>query len=166
MERDLSKINLCLVTFGIIVGVIGILHGCAEILKGSILIEGHNVEALPFNWPNQEFYSMMKGAPGFSLLTKIPYYTLGLVAISVSITLIVCSLTIVNVSVFGVLIFSLLSIGIFCFGAGRGTPVVVCAPLVIFSILSMKMPKKRKSESGKKTTLRVFNFFYSLHIFS
>ena len=163
----MSKLNLCLVTFGVIIGIIGIMHGSAELLKGSELVEGHTIEALPKNWPNVEFYTMMKGAPGFSLLTGIPHYALGLLAISVSITLIVCSVTVLQVSKFGISLFCLLSVGIFLFGAGRGTPVAISMPVIIFSIVSLiNDSKKERSESSKKMIHSSFRFFYGLHIFS
>ena len=92
----MTKIKLCLVTFGVIIGIIGILHGCAELLKGSVLVENHSVQALPANWPNAEFYSMTKGSPVFSLLTGIPHYVLGLLAISISTAFIVFSVTLIR----------------------------------------------------------------------
>ncbi len=164
-----SKIRLCLVTFAIIVGIVGILHGSAELLKGPALIESHSVEALPENWPNPGFYSMTKGSPVFSVLTNIPHYVLGLLAISVSIALIAFAATLMRRSKLGtsLLLFALLSIGIFLFGAGRGTPVAISLPIIIVGLLSiMKKTKKERSETGKKMILSAFNFFYGLHIFS
>ena len=38
-KYKMNKIQLCLVTFGVIIGIVGILHGSAELLKGSILVE-------------------------------------------------------------------------------------------------------------------------------
>lgn len=162
-----SKIQLCLVTFGVIIGIVGILHGSAELLKGSILVESHSTEALPKNWPNSEFYTVMKGSPVFSLLTGIPHYVLGLLAISVSILLIVVSVRPLKTDKIGLLLFSLLSIGIFLFGAGEGTPFAISAPVVIFGILSLMIRKKKKrSESSKRKILSSFYIFYSLQIFS
>ena len=162
-----SKIQLCLVTFGVIVGIIGILHGCAELLKGLIIVESHSVEALPENFPNNEFYTLMQGSPVFSLLTGIPFYVLGLLAISVSITLIVSAVTFLKVDKIGISLFALLSLGIFLFGAGEGTPVAVCLPIVIFGILSIvRTKKKERSDSSKRNILNAFNFFYGLQIFS
>ena len=162
----MSKMKLCLVSFGVITGVIGILHGSAELLSGSLLVEGHNVTALPLNWPNEEFYSKMRGAPVFSLLTGIPYYVIGLLAISASITLIVCSVTVVDVSKFGIFIFALLNVGIFLFGAGRGTPVIEGIPTIIFALLALKLSEKRRSAPSKRSLLFLFNFFYGWTIFS
>ncbi len=162
----MSKIKLCLVTFGIITGIIGILHGCAELLNGSLLVEQQNVAALPVNWPNQAFYSKMQGAPVFSLLTGIPYYVIGLLAISVSITFIACSLTVIDVSKSGIIIFSLLNVAIFCFGAGRGTPVIEGIPTIIAAVLSLKLTKRERSLSSKTKLLVLFNFFYWWNIVS
>ena len=80
-----SKVKLMLVTVGVITGIIGILTGCAELLNGSLLVEEQNITALPLDYPNQEFYSKMQGYPVFSLLTGIPYFVIGLLAISISI---------------------------------------------------------------------------------
>ena len=90
-KSRLSKIQLSFKTFGVIIGIIGILHGGAELLQGNILVEGGKIPAMPENWPNYEFYNLMKGAPVYSMLSGIPYYVLGLLAISVSIALIVFS---------------------------------------------------------------------------
>ena len=162
----MSKLKLCLVTFGTIIGIVGILHGSAELLKGSILVSGHTIEALPINWPNQVFYEIMQGAPGFSLLTGIPYYVVGLLAISVSIALIVCSVTVIDVSKSGISIFAILSLGIFCFGAGRGTPVVISIPLIVVSIMALWLPSKDRSHSSKRRLSLLFNLFYWWHILS
>jgi hypothetical protein len=165
----MSKIQLCLVTFGIIIGIIGILHGSAELYKGTIIVESQSVEALPENWPNAVFYSTMKGSPVFSCLTGIPFYVLGLVAIFVSITLIVFSTTFLRKAKLEValVLFAILNIGVFLFGAGRGTPVAIGVPLIIFGILSILITKKKsRRESSKKIILSSFYFFYGLHIFS
>ena len=111
----MSKIQTCLVTFGVIIGIVGILHGSAEMLQGSTLVESHSVEALPEDWPNSEFYTVMRGSPVFSLLTGIPYYVLGLLAVSVSTTLIVVSATLLRggggLSIWGLSLFALLNVG-------------------------------------------------------
>jgi len=54
----LSRLELCLMTFGVIIGIVGILHGSAELLKGTMLVESHSVEALPVDWPNSAFYAL------------------------------------------------------------------------------------------------------------
>ena len=162
-----SKLQLCLVTFGIIIGIVGILHGSAELLKGSLLVESHSVEALPVNWPNSAFYSLTRGSPVFSLLTGIPYYALGLLAISVSILLIVSSVTVLRVDRFGLFLFFLLSVGIFLFGAGRGTPVAISLPVLIVCVLFLlSTTKKNRSEPSKKRILTLFYAFYWSHIVS
>lgn len=162
-----NKIQLCLTTFGVIVGIIGILHGCAELLRGATIVESHSAVALPENWPNTEFYTVMKGSPVFSLLTGIPYYVLGLLAITVSILLIVLAATFLKVDRIGISIFAVLNLGIFLFGAGEGTPIAVSLPIVIFGILSMVISKKKeRSDSSKRFILSSFYFFYGLQIFS
>ncbi len=145
----MTKLRLCLVTLGVIVGIVGILHGSGELLQGSMLVENRSVEALPEGWPNSEFNSMTRGSPVFSLLTEIPFYALGILAISVSTTLIVCSLTLMkNKGMrFASLLFALLSVGIFIFGAGRGTPVAVSLPVVIAGILQSEPGPPKEANS-------------------
>ena len=161
-----SKIQLSFVVFGIIVGIIGILHGAAELLQGNTLVAGGKIPAMPENWPNDEFYALMKGAPVFSLLSGIPYYVLGLLAISISIALIVFSAKFFKLNAKGIGLFALLSIGIFLFGAGEGTPIAVCLPMIITGILSLFTNQKERNESSKRVNLIGFNAFYWLQIFS
>jgi hypothetical protein len=154
-------------TFGVIIGIVGILHGSAELLKGTQLVERYSVEALPAGWPNSSFYALTKGSPVFSLLTGIPFYALGLLAITVSITLIVLSLTVVRVSPFGLTLFFVLSLGIFLFGAGRGTPVALSLPVLIVCILFLLSPgQKTRSDGSRRRILHFFNGFYWSHIAS
>ena len=165
-EPKESKIQLTYVVFGIIVGIIGILHGAAELLQGNTLVEGGKITAMPENWPNKEFYTLMKGAPVFSLLSGIPYFVLGLLAISVSITLIVFSTKFFKLNTKGIVLFALFSIGIFLFGAGEGTPIAICLPLMITGILSLFTEQKERSELNKRVNLIGFSVFYWLQIFS
>ena len=166
-KSRLSKIQLSFKTFGVIIGIIGILHGGAELLQGNILVEGCKIPAMPENWPNYEFYTLMKGAPVYSMLAGIPYYVLGLLAISVSIALIVFSANFFRLNFKGIFLFALLSLGIFLFGAGEGTPIAISLPLIIAGILSLLFTKnKEKSESSKRVNLAGFTVFYWLQIFS
>ncbi|MFN3199575.1 MAG: hypothetical protein ACE366_14310 [Bradymonadia bacterium] len=163
----MKKVELCLITFGVIIGIIGVLHGCAELLQGSALVGSQSTAAMPEGWPNSEFHTLMKGSPVFTLLTGIPFFALGLLAISVSITMIVCSLTVVRLNRFGLAVFALLSAGIFLFGAGRGTPVAVSMPVLVFGVASLAMPGTKTRSSAAIRRLRFwFNAFYWLHIFS
>lgn len=163
----MNKIQLCFIAFGIIIGIVGILHGSAELLQGSTLVDSNSVPAMGENWPNTEFYTVMKGSPVFSILTGIPYYVLGIFAISISIALIVFSAKFFSLNAKGIFLFAFLSLGIFLFGAGQGTPFAISLPLVIFGVLSLLFPKKKeRSESSKKRLLTSFNIFYWLQIFS
>ena len=165
----MAKIRLCLSTFGVIVGIVGILHGCAEVVRGSTLVESRSVEALPEAWPNVEFRSMTRGSPAFTILTDIPFYVLGLLAILVSITLIVSSVTVIRTKDlrFAAIVLAVLSVGIFLFGAGRGTPVVVSLPAVITALIATARPNTtERTASAKHKLLVAFNSFYWLHIAS
>ena len=161
-----SKTKLMLVTVGIITGIIGILTGCAELLNGSLLVEEQNITALPVDWPNQEFYTKMQGGPVFSLLTDIPYYVIGLLSISVSITFIVCCLKVIEVSKLGVFIFSLLNVAVFCFGASKSIPILEGLPAIICAVLALTMNERKRSSSSKRKLLALFNFFYWWNISS
>ena len=162
-----SKIHLSFRTFGIIIGIIGILHGCAELLQGNIIVAGGKIPAMPENWPNNEFYSLMKGAPVFSLLSGIPYYVLGLLAFSVSIAIIVFSARFFRLNLKGIFLFALFSLGIFLFGAGEGTPIAISLPLIITGIISLLFTKKKeRSKSSKQINSAGFSVFYWLQIFS
>ena len=165
----MTKIKMCLVTFGVIIGIVGILHGSAELLRGSTLVESNTVEVLEAGWPNDEFYAVSNGSPVFTILTGIPFYALGILAISVSTALIVLSVTVIKSEklAIGLILFALLNVGIFLFGAGTGTPLFVGAPVVIAGIVSIVRSKnKERSESSKRTILLAFSFVYFLHIFS
>ena len=101
-----SRIQLCFQVFGVIVGIIGILHGAAELLHGNVLVEGGKIAAMPKNWPNEAFYTLTQGAPVFSMLSGIPYYVLGLLAILISITLIVFSAKFFRLNAKGIGVFA------------------------------------------------------------
>lgn len=162
-----SKIELSFKTFGIIIGIIGILHGCAELLQGNLLVAGGKIPAMPENWPNDEFYTLMKGAPVFSILSGIPYYVLGLLAITVSTTLLVFSAGFFRLHAKGVFLFALFSLGIFLFGAGEGTPVAISIPLVFTGTLYLVFQnhQKQKASSNRNNSVG-FSVFYGLQIFS
>jgi hypothetical protein len=165
----MTKVRLCMVTFGVIVGIVGILHGIAELLQGSEVVASRSVEALPEGWPNEEFNSMTRGSPVFTVLTDLPFYVLGTLAIMASTLLIVCSLTVIKTldMKMASLLFAVLSVGIFLFGAGRGTPVAVSLPVVIVGLLSAsRVETRQRSELSRRRMLTAFSSFYGLHIAS
>jgi len=165
--QKISRLELCLITFGVIIGIVGILHGSAELLKGSTLVESRSIEALPIGWPNSAFYEMTRGSPVFSILTGIPFFALGLLAITVSIALIVLSLTVIRLNRTGLCVFFLLSVGVFLFGAGRGTPVAISlAVLVVCTMFLLRSKKTTRSDASKHRINLVFNGFYWSHIAS
>lgn len=161
-----SKIQLSLVTFGVIIGIVGILHGVGQIFQGSTIIETNSVKAFPENWPNADMYSEMEGMPAFSIITGVPYYVLGIIALIVSTAMIVHSLFFIEKK-YGLIIFALLNATLFLFGSGIGTPVVLGIPLVIFGYISTRFNKEKvRSESNDKMNLTLFKVFYWLQIFS
>ncbi|MEL6673089.1 MAG: hypothetical protein AAFR61_12885 [Bacteroidota bacterium] len=161
-----SKIQLCLISFGVIIGIVGILHGIPEILQGSSLVESHSVKALPENWPNQELFTVLNGQPAYSMLTGIPFYLLGILAIAVSTALIIhCVFFLERKN--GLLMFALLNVGVALLGAGVGTPLIMGIPLVIFGIIANRYPrKKERRESTDQLNLLLFRIFYALQIAS
>ncbi len=161
-----SKIQLSLTTFGVIIGLVGILHGIPEIMQGSTTVESFSIKALPENWPNAELYNLLQGQPANSILTGIPFYVLGIMAITVSIALIIHSFFFLS-SKKGLLIFALLNIGIAIFGAGTGTPITMGIPLVIFALVSRKFNKKKeRSTFANNLNLLLFRIFFGLQVFS
>jgi len=128
--------------FGVVIGVVGLIHGGGALMKGSAIVEGHSPSALPENWPNAEFYELTMGSPVFTILTGIQFRTLGLLAVWVSTALIVFSLLYLKISN-AILVFSAMMLGIFFFGAGRGTPVAIGIPLICFWTLSLVITKKK-----------------------
>lgn len=155
-----------LITVGIITGIIGIFSGASQLLSGSLLVEGHLINALPLNWPNQELYTKMQGYGVFTLLTGIPYFASGVLAISASITLIVCCLTVIEISKFGISCFFLLNVVIFCFGATMTIPALEGFPAAGCALLALYLNEKERSVSSKKKLLALFNLFYWWNIFS
>ncbi|MEM8862213.1 MAG: hypothetical protein AAGD96_28160, partial [Chloroflexota bacterium] len=139
------------------------------LFKGPILIDSNTVEVMVEGWPNDEFYTVANGSPVFTILTGIPFYALGILAISVSTTLIAFSATFFKRQKLGIglILFGLLNVGIFLFGAGTGTPLFIGVPTVIAGVISIfRTKKKERSESSKNRILYSFWFFYGLHIFS
>lgn len=166
INTETSKLKLMVVTVGIITGVIGILSGSSQLLSGSLLIEGNNINALPLNFPNLELYTKMNGYGVFTLLSGIPYFANGLLAITASITLIVCCLTVVEISKSGILFFFLLNVIILCFGASITIPILEGFPAAGIALLALFMKDKERDVSSKRNLLALFNFFYWWNIFS
>ncbi len=163
---NMSKLKLMVITVGIITGIIGILSGSSQLMSGSLLIEGNNINALPLNYPNIELYTKMNGYGVFTLFTGIPYFANGLLAITASITLIICCLTVVDISKSGVLIFFLLNIFILCFGASITIPILEGFPAAGIALLALFLKEKERDPSSKRNLLALFNFFYWWNIFS
>lgn len=161
-----SKLKLIVITVGVITGIIGILSGFSQLLSGSLLIEGNNINALPLNFPNVELYTKMNGYGVFTLLTGIPYFANGLLAITISITLIVSCLTVVKISKSGVLYFFLLNVLILCFGASMSIPILEGFPAAGVALLALFMKDKERNFSSMRKLLTLFNIFYWWNIFS
>lgn len=164
--QNASKVKLIVVTVGVITGIIGILSGASQLMGGSLLIEGNSFNALPVDFPNPELYSKMNGYGVFTLFSGIPYFANGLLAITASVTLIVCCLTVIKISKSGVLYFFLLNVIVFCFGATISIPILEGFPAAGIALLALFMKNKERSISGKKNLLTLFNFFYWWNIFS
>jgi hypothetical protein len=161
-----TKMHLCLMVFGVVIGVVGLIHGGGTLMQGSAIVEGHSPSALPENWPNAEFYELTMGSPVYTILTGIQFRTLGLLAVLVSTALIVFSLFYLKIRN-GILIFTVLLLCVFLFGAGRGTPVAIGIPLICFWALSKIMTKKKtRSETAMKYLSASLSIAIWLHVLS
>jgi len=161
-----NKLKLMVITVGVITGIIGFLSGASQLLSGSLLIEENNILALPLNFPNVELYTKMNGYGVFTLLTGIPYFANGLLAITISITLIVSCLTVVKISKSGVLYFFLLNVLILSFGASSSIPILEGFPAAGIALLALFIKNKERNTSSQRKLLTFFNIFYWWNIFS
>ena len=189
-----GKIELSLLTFHIIIGIVGILHGLPllSLHEGDAIVQEHTIPALPKDWPNQHLWEATEGQPVYSILIGIPNKVLGALAITVStLLLLYCYKTTIVVKAASknnkrgeydgnsssLLIFGLFNIGIGCFGAGMGTPIAMGLPTLLATFLSRRSRNKRgnkakaSTNSKSKTTgsfldLKLFNIFYVIHIVS
>lgn len=146
--------------FGVVIGVVGLIHGGGALMQGSAIVEGHSPSALPENWPNAEFYELTMGSPVYTILTGIQFRTLGLLAAMVSTALILFSLFYLKTPN-AILVYTALMLCVFLFGAGRGTPVAIGIPLIGFWMLSKVMTKKKPRST---TTVNVLSALISISI--
>lgn len=161
-----TEMHLCLMVFGVVIGVVGLIHGGGALMQGSAIIEGHSPSALPENWPNTEFYELTMGSPVYTILTGIQFRTLGLLAVSVSTALIVFSLFYLKTRN-GIWILTALMLCVFLFGAGRGTPVAIGVPLIFFWTLSKVITKKKSRSAATVNVLSVsISISIWLHVLS
>lgn len=162
----MTKTQLSLTTFGVVVGIDGILHGISEVLQGSELVETNKFSSLPENWPNAAFYQKMDGMPAFSIVTGIPLALLGSVAILSSCLLILHVLFRLE-SPRGLLTFALLIMFGGLFGAGFGTPLTLGLPLVVAGVLAKRNKEKKvRTASTTRRLLTAFRLAFALQIFS
>lgn len=161
-----TKMHLCLMVFGVVIGVVGLIHGGGALMQGSAIVEGHSPSALPESWPNAEFYELTMGSPVYTILTGIQFRTLGLLAVMVSTALTIFSLFYLKTPN-AILIYTALMLCVFLFGAGRGTPVAIGVPLIFFWTLSKVMTKKKKRSAATVKFLSVtISISIWLHVLS
>lgn len=158
----MRKAKISLSTFGVILGIAGIEHGIGEILQGSKKVGVHFFES----WPDNELYEVLAGEPAFSVITEITFINVGIIAIIVSIMMTICSIFFIDKS-YGSILFLILNILMFGFGAGFAGPIIIGIPIVIFSMfLRRDRTAKIRSDRYMKFIRGSFNIFYALSIVS
>lgn len=137
----MSKTKLSVVTFSSILGIAGIEHGVGEILQGNIAPDSAFIRS----WPNNEHYAILGGEPAFTILTGIPMYITGILAILISILTILLTVFYAKQKNSG-LIFTGLVISLFLFGGGMAGPVLIGTLLswAIFNMNSGSQQYKKK----------------------
>ena len=161
-----TKLGKSLSYFGVLIGLIGLTHGIPEILQGEILVKTNRFNAFPDNWPNEQLFELLQGQPAVTILTDIPFYVLGILAVLVSLVLIIYSAFFLNAK-HSILVFSILNTGILLFGAGGGNPTLIGFP-TIMAVLIFKYfgKKKKRTDANDALNLQLFRLFLSIHLFS
>lgn len=161
-----TKLGKSLRYFGVLIGLIGMTHGIPEILQGDSVVKTNNFNAFPDNWPNDHMFELLQGQPAVTILTDIPFYVLGILAILVSLALIVYSAFFLNARR-SLLVFSILNTCILLFGAGGGNPVLIGFPTILAVLIFRYVGKKKKrTDASDALTLKLFRVFLSMHMLS
>lgn len=116
----MGKTKLSVATFSSILGIAGIEHGVGEILQGNLKPDSFFIKS----WPNNEHYDILAGEPAFTILTGIPIYITGILAVLVSTLIIIYSIFLLEKTCTR-FIFPVLIISLFLFGGGMAGPVLM-----------------------------------------
>lgn len=158
----MNKKRLSISTFGAILGIAGIEHGIGEILQGKRKPEG----AFFQSWPDNNLYNILAGEPAFTVLTNLPLFITGVIAVIISLLLITWAAFYIE-SKYGGPILLGLTFCQFLFGAG------IAGPLLIGIIISLTATKINSASNWWKNhhTLRntfipVWKYAYPISIVS
>jgi hypothetical protein len=103
-------------TFGALVGLIGIEHGCGEMLQGNLAPSGIMI----LSWPGSEFFHILGGEPAITVLPNL--LMTGILAMLFSLAYLVWAIMFIQHK-HGGLILMLLSIAMLLFGGGVFPPI-------------------------------------------
>lgn len=116
----MKKTKLSVATFGSILGIVGIEHGIGEILQGTSIPGSVFIEF----WPDDTLYDILANEPAFTVLSGIPIYITGIIAILVSTLIIILSMFFLEKK-YSKFIFPVLIILLFLFGGGMAGPILM-----------------------------------------
>ena len=132
----MKKTKLSTAAFGTILGIAGIEHGVGEILQGNKIAGNLFIKS----WPDNRLYDILAGEPAFTILTELPIYITGIIAIIVSSLIIVWAVFFLERK-YGKFIFTGLILSQFLFGGGMAGPVLMG---ILLSWVSFKIDSKKQ----------------------
>jgi len=158
----MKKTKLSVATFGSILGIAGIEHGIGEILQGNFVPGNVFIKS----WPNDNLYDILAGEPAFTILSGIPIYITGIIAILVSTLIIILSMFFLEKK-YSRFIFPVLIISLFLFGGGMAGPVLMG---MLLSWATFRINPEFKIFKKKKPILGllkpIWKFVYPISIIS
>lgn len=161
-----TRLGKSLSYLGVTIGFVGMTHGIPEILQGESLVASNNFNAFPHNWPNKDMFELLQGQPAVTILTDIPFYMLGILAMLASSAIIVFSAYFLN-SKRNLLAFFILNTAVLLFGAGGGNPVLIGIPVLVTVLISKYFGKrKRRADLSDVLNLKLNQLFLRMHILS
>ena len=161
-----TKLGKSLSYLGVTIGFVGMTHGIPELMQGDKLVTSNNFNAFPDNWPNEYMFELLQGQPAVTILTDIPFYVLGILAMLASLAIIIYSAFYLN-SKRGLLVFFILNTAVLLFGAGGGNPVLIGLPSIIAVLIFNYFGKRKKrSDASDALNFRLNRLFLRMHISS
>ena len=127
----MSKTKLSISTFSSILGIAGIEHGVGEILQGNIKPDSFFIKS----WPNNKHYDILAGEPAVTILTGIPIFITGIIAILISALIIFWAIFYAKQK-HSVMIFIGLVVSLFLFGGGIAGPLLM-GTLLCWAVFKM-----------------------------
>jgi len=143
----MKKTKLSTAAFGTILGIAGIEHGVGEILQGNKIAGNLFIKS----WPDNRLYDILAGEPAFTILTELPIYITGIIAIIVSSLIIVWAVFFLERK-YGKFIFTGLILSQFLFGGGMAGPVLMG---ILLSWVSFKIDSKKQLFKNNKQIWKI-----------